>query len=64
VKKVPIERATLGGCINVGLEGMDEEQVALGSSDKFWKLISKRRKEKKVSRAELEKSIKSKARKT
>ena len=38
----------------VGIEGMDDEQLALGSSDKFWKLIAKRRKEKTLSREQLE----------
>ncbi len=36
---------------------MDEEQIELGASDKFWKLISERRKEKPISRAALEKRI-------
>jgi antitoxin (DNA-binding transcriptional repressor) of toxin-antitoxin stability system len=42
----------------VGVEGMDKEQLQLGSSDKFWKLIEKRRKDKIVSRAELEQRLK------
>jgi antitoxin (DNA-binding transcriptional repressor) of toxin-antitoxin stability system len=42
----------------VGVEGMDKEQLQLGSSDKFWKLIEKRRKDKIVSRAELEQKLK------
>lgn len=41
----------------VGVEGMDEEQLQLGSSDKFWKLVEKWRKEKSISRAELEKRL-------
>ncbi len=41
-----------------GIEGMDEEQLELGSSDKFWKLIAERRQEKAISRAELEERIK------
>lgn len=44
----------------VGIEGMDEEQIELGSSTKFWKLITERRKEKPISRAALERRIKSK----
>lgn len=43
----------------VGVEGMDEEQLQFGSSDKFWRLIEQRRKQKTISRAELEKKIKS-----
>jgi antitoxin (DNA-binding transcriptional repressor) of toxin-antitoxin stability system len=42
----------------VGVEGMDKEQLQLGSSDKFWKLVEKRRKDKIVSRAELEQRLK------
>lgn len=38
----------------VGVEGMDEEQLQLGSSDKFWQLVVERRKQKTVSRAQLE----------
>jgi antitoxin (DNA-binding transcriptional repressor) of toxin-antitoxin stability system len=41
----------------VGVEGMDEEQLQLGSSDKFWKIVEKWRKEKSISRAELEKRL-------
>jgi len=41
----------------VGVEGMDEEQLQLGSSDKFWTLIEKRRKQSTISRAELEKKL-------
>ncbi len=41
----------------VGVEGMDLEQIQLGYSDKFWELIQHRRKQKTLSRAELEKRI-------
>jgi antitoxin (DNA-binding transcriptional repressor) of toxin-antitoxin stability system len=41
----------------VGVEGMDEEQLELGSSDKLWTLIEKRRKERTISRPELEQKI-------
>jgi antitoxin (DNA-binding transcriptional repressor) of toxin-antitoxin stability system len=40
----------------VGVEGMDEEQLQLGSSEKFWTLIEERRQQKTISRTELEKS--------
>ena len=43
----------------IGIEGMDEEQLQLGSSDKFWKLITERRKQKPMSRARLEQTINS-----
>ena len=38
----------------VGLAGLDEDQLALGASDKFWQLITARRKQSTVTRAELE----------
>jgi prevent-host-death family protein len=37
-----------------GVEGMDLEQIALGHSDEFWQLIRERRKQKTISRVELE----------
>jgi antitoxin (DNA-binding transcriptional repressor) of toxin-antitoxin stability system len=46
----------------VGVEGMDEEQLQLGGSEKFWKLIVERRKQKTLSRAQLEQKLKSKRR--
>lgn len=42
----------------VGVEGMDDEQLQLGSSDKFWRLITERRKQKTMSRSEVEQRIK------
>lgn len=38
----------------------DEEQLQLGSSDKFWKLVEKWRKEKTINRAELERRLNNK----
>lgn len=38
----------------VGVEGMDEEQLQLGSSAKFWQLVTERRKQKTMSRTQLE----------
>ena len=46
----------------VGVEGMDDEQLQLGSSGKFWELIAKRRTQKTLSRAQLEQRLKSKTR--
>jgi prevent-host-death family protein len=40
-----------------GVAGMDLEQIALGHSDEFWRFIRRRRKQKTVSRAELEKRL-------
>jgi hypothetical protein len=31
----------------LGVEGMDEEQLRLGSGDEFWKMIAERRAQKK-----------------
>ncbi len=41
----------------VGVEGMDPEQFELGSSDTFWKLIVKRRRQTTMSRATLEQKV-------
>jgi antitoxin (DNA-binding transcriptional repressor) of toxin-antitoxin stability system len=41
----------------VGVQGMSAEQLELGTSDKFWKLIAKRRKQPTLSRATLERRI-------
>jgi antitoxin (DNA-binding transcriptional repressor) of toxin-antitoxin stability system len=41
----------------VGVEGMDEEQLELGASDKFWNLITERRNQDTISRADLELEI-------
>ncbi len=43
--------------VKVGVEGMDPEQLELGSSAKFWKLIAKRRAQKTLSRTKLEKNL-------
>lgn len=42
----------------VGVEGLDREQLELGSSDRFWRLIEERRKQKTIARDELEKRLK------
>jgi prevent-host-death family protein len=41
----------------IGVEGMDREQIELGRSDKFWTLIRRRRGQRTLSRAQLEKRI-------
>jgi hypothetical protein len=41
----------------VGVEGLNREQLELGSSDKFWRLIEQRRNQKTISRTELERRI-------
>jgi antitoxin (DNA-binding transcriptional repressor) of toxin-antitoxin stability system len=58
-ERVVITRNGKPVALIVGVEGMDKEQLQLGSSDKFWRLIEQRRKQKTISRFELEKKIKS-----
>jgi len=41
----------------VGIEGLDLEQLQLGSSDKFWGLIDERRNQKTIPRANLERLL-------
>jgi prevent-host-death family protein len=41
----------------VGVEGLDLEQIELGRSDKFWKLVRQWRGQKTLSRAELDKRL-------
>ena len=41
----------------VGIEGLDSEQVELGSSDEFWKLIKERRACPTITRDELERQL-------
>ena len=41
----------------LGIEGLDEEQATLSSSDNFWKLIAERRKQPTLTRAELEQRL-------
>jgi antitoxin (DNA-binding transcriptional repressor) of toxin-antitoxin stability system len=38
----------------VAIEGLDEEQIRLSSNPEFWKLMEERRREKTISREELE----------
>lgn len=41
----------------VGGRSQDDEQIALGGSDEFWKMISARRREGTMSRTELEQLV-------
>ncbi len=41
----------------VNIEGLDEEQLELGSSDTFWQLITERRAQKTMSRSQLEQTL-------
>ena len=42
----------------IGVEVMDEEQLQLGSSDKFWRLIAERRAQRTMTRTQLEQTLK------
>jgi hypothetical protein len=52
--RVMVTRNGLPVAIVVGIEGLDEEQLQLGASDTFWRLIAERRAQKSISRHELE----------
>ena len=41
----------------VGLGTLDQEQIELGCNDEFWHLLTERRKQKTISRAELEERL-------
>ena len=56
-ERVIITRKGKPVALMVGVAGLDEEQLELGSSEKFWTLIEARRKQKTLSRAELEEKI-------
>jgi antitoxin (DNA-binding transcriptional repressor) of toxin-antitoxin stability system len=56
-ERVVITRKGKPVALIVGVAGMDEEQVELGGSKKFWTLIEARRKQRTISRAELEGKI-------
>ena len=56
-QRVVISRKGKPVALIVGVEAMDLEQLELGSSDPFWRLIQQRRKEKKISQAELDRRL-------
>lgn len=56
-ERVVITRDGKPVALIVGVEGLDKEQLELGTSDKFWKLIRERRSQGTLSRAELEQRI-------
>ena len=43
----------------VGVSGMDEEQIELGTSSEFWRMIEARRRERIITRHELKQCLKS-----
>ena len=54
--RVVVTRDGVPVALVIGVEGLDEEQVQLGSSDDFWRLIVERRRQKTLSRADLERN--------
>jgi prevent-host-death family protein len=56
-ERVVITRKGRPAALLVSVEGMDMEQLRLGSSDKFWKLIGKRRRQNTISRTKLEQKL-------
>ena len=55
--RVVITRAGEPVAMVIGVQGLDEEQLELGSSGKFWQMIRERRREPTVSRVEIERRI-------
>lgn len=53
-ERVIITRNGVPVALVIGVEGLDEEQVARGSSDDFWRLIAGRRAQKTVGRSAIE----------
>lgn len=53
-ERVVITRAGRPVAVLVGIQDLDDEQLALCGGDDFWRLISARRREGTVGRAELE----------
>ncbi len=56
-ERIIITRKGKPVALMVGVTGLDEEQLELGSSEKFWTLIEARCQQKTLSRAELEEKI-------
>lgn len=56
-EQVVVTRNGVPVALVVGVEGLDEEQVNLGSSDAFWTMIAERRRQGTLSRAELERRL-------
>jgi PHD/YefM family antitoxin component YafN of YafNO toxin-antitoxin module len=53
-EKIVITRNGKPVALVLGVAGLDAEQVELGSSPDFWKLIAKRRRQRTITRAQLE----------
>ena len=57
IEPVVLTRKGAPVALIVGIDGLDEEQVTLGASAEFWKLIHDRRKEPTLSRQQLNERI-------
>jgi PHD/YefM family antitoxin component YafN of YafNO toxin-antitoxin module len=55
--RVVIKRDGKPVALIIGVEGLDDEQLELGSSDRFWTVIGERRRERAIDRAELEQRV-------
>ena len=53
-ERVVVTRNGTPVALILGIEGMDEDQIGLGDSEEFWKLIEERRQQESVSRSVLE----------
>lgn len=56
-EKIVITRSGKPVALVVGVEGLDAEQLELGSSPEFWSLITQRRQELTVTREQLEQKM-------
>ncbi len=56
-ERVVVTRAGVPVALIVGIEGLDEEQLELGSSDDFWRLIAERRQQRTIDGTELRRRI-------
>lgn len=56
-ERVVVTRGGKPVALVVGIEGLDDEQIRLGSDPDFWTLIESRRGQKTISRAELERRL-------
>ena len=56
-EKIVITRNGKPVALVVGVAGLDTEQLEFGSSPDFWKLITKRRRQRTITRAQLEARI-------
>ncbi|HTG17908.1 MAG TPA: hypothetical protein VK747_21860 [Blastocatellia bacterium] len=56
-ERVVITREGKPVALIVGVEGLDQEQLQLGTSDRFWKMIGERRSQRTLNRVELEQRL-------